>query len=87
LSFSFFSCYNLDYKKEEGNHQSEPETQKQVNRRKEPVRGEKSSQKLWRVLVVAFYMPLLERSFIRDFSLLCLQGAREVGGDVEKVRS
>jgi hypothetical protein len=51
------------------------------------VRGEKSSQKLWRVLVVAFYMPLLERSFIRGFSLLCLEGAREVGGDVEKVRS
>jgi hypothetical protein len=51
------------------------------------VRGEKSSQKPWRVLVVAFYIPLLERSFIRDFSLLCLQGAREVGGDVEKVRS
>jgi hypothetical protein len=51
------------------------------------VRGEKSSQKPWQVLVVAFYMPLLERSFIRDFSLLCLKGAREVGGDVEKVRS
>jgi hypothetical protein len=58
-----------------------------VNRWKEPVRGEKSSQKPWQVLVVAFYMPLLERSFIRDFSLLCLEGAREVGGDVEKVRS
>ncbi len=67
--------------------QSEPETQEQGNPGKEPVRGEKSSQKLWRVLVVAFYMPLLERSFIRDFSLLCLEGAREVGGDVEKVRS
>jgi len=37
--------------------------------------------------MVAFYIPLLERSFIMDFSLLCLQGAREVGGDVEKVRS
>jgi hypothetical protein len=37
--------------------------------------------------VVAFYMPLLERSFIRDFSLLCLKSAREVGGNVEKVRS
>jgi hypothetical protein len=37
--------------------------------------------------MVAFYMLLLERSFIMDFSLLCLQGAREVGGDVEKVRS
>jgi hypothetical protein len=37
--------------------------------------------------VVAFYIPLLERSFIMDFSPLCLKGAREVGGDVEKVRS
>jgi hypothetical protein len=37
--------------------------------------------------MVAFYIPLLERSFIRDLSLLCLKGAREVGGDVEKVRS
>jgi hypothetical protein len=35
----------------------------------------------------SFYMPLLERSFIRDLYLLCLEGAREVGGDVEKVRS
>jgi hypothetical protein len=58
-----------------------------VDRGKEPVRGEKSSQKPWRVLVVAFYMPLLERPFIMDFSHLCLEGAREVGGDVEKVRS
>jgi hypothetical protein len=37
--------------------------------------------------MVAFYMPLLERPFIMDFSPLCLEGAREVGGDVEKVRS
>jgi hypothetical protein len=37
--------------------------------------------------MVAFYMLLLERSFIRDLSPLCLKGAREVGGDVEKVRS
>jgi hypothetical protein len=86
LSFSFFSCYNLDYNKEEGNHQSESGTQYQVNRWKEPVRGEKSSQKPWQVLMVAFYMPLLERS-LRDLSLLCLQCAREVGGEVEKVRS
>jgi transposase, IS605 OrfB family, central region len=50
--------------------QSEPETQEQGNRRKEPVRGEKSSQKLWRVLRVAFAMPLLGRSFVRDFSPL-----------------
>jgi hypothetical protein len=50
--------------------QSEPETQKQGHRRKEPVRGEKSSQKLWRVLRVAFAIPLLGRSFVRDFSPL-----------------
>jgi hypothetical protein len=37
--------------------------------------------------VVAFYITLLERSFIMDLSTLCLKGAREVGGDVEKVRS
>jgi IS605 OrfB family transposase len=50
--------------------QSEPETQEQVDRRKEPVRGEKSSQKLWRVLRVAFAIPLLGRMFVRDFSPL-----------------
>jgi IS605 OrfB family transposase len=50
--------------------QSEPETQEQVYRRKEPVRGEKSSQKLWRVLRVAFVIPLLGKSFVRDFSPL-----------------
>ena len=87
LIFSFFLAIIIDYNKEEGNHQSEPGTQKQGNRRKEPVRGLESGQKPWQVLVVAFYMPLLERSFIRDFSLLCLKGAREVGGNVEKVRS
>jgi hypothetical protein len=35
--------------------------------------GEKSSQKLWQVLMVDFYMSLLEMSFIMDFSLLCLK--------------
>jgi hypothetical protein len=50
--------------------QSEPETQKQVNRRKEPVRGPGSGQKLWRVLRVAFAIPLLGRSFVRDLSPL-----------------
>jgi IS605 OrfB family transposase len=50
--------------------QSEPETQKQGNLRKEPVRGEKSSQKLWRVLRVAFAIPLLGRFCVRDFSPL-----------------
>jgi len=50
--------------------QSESETQKQGNRRKEPVRGPESGQKLWRVLRVAFAIPLLGRSFVRDFSPL-----------------
>ncbi len=50
--------------------QSEPETQEQVYRRKEPVRGPESGQKLWRVLRVAFAIPLLGRLFVRDFSPL-----------------
>ena len=50
--------------------QSEPETQKQGNLRKEPVRGPGSGQKLWRVLRVAFAIPLLGRLFVRDFSPL-----------------
>jgi IS605 OrfB family transposase len=50
--------------------QSEPETQKQVNLRKEPVRGPGSGQKLWRVLRVAFAIPLLGKLFVRDFSPL-----------------
>ena len=50
--------------------QSEPETQEQGNLRKEPVRGPGSGQKLWRVLRVAFVIPLLGRSFVRDFSPL-----------------
>jgi IS605 OrfB family transposase len=50
--------------------QSKPETQKQGNLWKEPVRGEKSSQKLWRVLRVAFAIPLLGGLFVRDFSPL-----------------
>jgi hypothetical protein len=36
--------------------------------------------------MIAFYMLLLARSFIRDLSLLCIKGAREVREDVEKVR-
>jgi IS605 OrfB family transposase len=52
------------------NSQSEPETQEQGNRRKEPVRGPGSGQKLWRVLRVAFAIPLLGRLFVRDFSPL-----------------
>jgi IS605 OrfB family transposase len=50
--------------------QGEPETQEQVYRRKEPVRGPESGQKLWRVLRVAFAIPLLGRLFVRDFSPL-----------------
>ena len=50
--------------------QSKPETQKQVNLWKEPVRGPESGQKLWRVLRVAFVIPLLGKSFARDFSPL-----------------
>ena len=50
--------------------QSESETQKQGNRRKEPVRGPGSGQKLWRVLRVAFAIPLLGRFCVRDFSPL-----------------
>jgi hypothetical protein len=50
--------------------QSEPETQKQGDLRKEPVRGPESGQKLWRVLRVAFAIPLLGRLFVRDFSPL-----------------
>jgi hypothetical protein len=52
------------------NSQSEPETQKQGNLGKEPVRGPGSGQKLWRVLMVALYIPLLGRFFVRDFSPL-----------------
>ena len=50
--------------------QSKPETQKQVNLWKEPVRGLESGQKLWRVLRVALAIPLLGKSFARDFSPL-----------------
>jgi hypothetical protein len=50
--------------------QGEPETQEQGDRRKEPVRGSESGQKLWRVLRVAYAIPLLGRSFVRDFSPL-----------------
>jgi hypothetical protein len=50
--------------------QSEPETQKQGNLWKEPVRGPGSGQKLWRVLRVAFAIPLLGRFCVRDFSPL-----------------
>jgi IS605 OrfB family transposase len=49
----------------------EPKTQQPVNQRKEQVRGEaKTSYKLWQVLRVALTLPILGRSFVRDFSPL-----------------
>ena len=63
----FFEKFLIEMKE---SSQSEPETQEQVDRRKEPVRGPESGQKLWRVLRVAFAIPLLGRSFVRDFSPL-----------------
>jgi hypothetical protein len=50
--------------------QSEPESQKQGNLWKEPVRGPGSGQKPYGVLRVAFAIPLLGRFFVRDFSPL-----------------
>jgi hypothetical protein len=53
------------------NLNSDSETQDQENQRKEPVREEKkSSYKLWRVVKVALGIPILGKSFSRDFSLL-----------------
>jgi len=63
----FFEKFLIEMKE---SSQSEPEAQEQGDQRQEPVRGEKSSQKLWRVLRVAFAIPLLGRSFARDFSPL-----------------
>jgi hypothetical protein len=83
----FLERFLIEMSNRKESSQSKPETQKQGDLRKEPVRGPENGQKPWRVLVVAFYMPLLERSFIRDFSLLCLKGAREVGGGSDQVRS
>ena len=66
----FLEKFLMEVSNRKESSQSEPETQEQGNRRQEPVRGEKSSQKLWRVLRVAFAIPLLGRSFVRDFSPL-----------------
>jgi hypothetical protein len=66
----FLEKFSVEVSNRKESSQSEPETQKQGNRWKEPVRGEKSSQKLWRVLRVAFAIPLLGKSFTRDFSPL-----------------
>jgi len=42
-----------------------------VNCAKEPVRGPENGRKLWRILRLAFAIPLLGGSFVRDFSSLC----------------
>jgi IS605 OrfB family transposase len=66
----FLERFLIEMSNRNKSSQSEPETQEQVDRRKEPVRGPGSGQKLWRVLRVAFAIPLLGRSFVRDFSPL-----------------
>jgi IS605 OrfB family transposase len=66
----FLERFLIEMSNRNKSSQSEPETQEQVYRRKEPVRGPESGQKLWRVLRVAFAIPLLGRSFVRDFSPL-----------------
>jgi hypothetical protein len=66
----FLEKFLMEMSNRKESSQSEPETQKQVDRRKEPVRGPEGGQKLWRVLRVAFAIPLLGRSFVRDFSPL-----------------
>jgi hypothetical protein len=66
----FLERFLVEMSNRKESSQSEPETQEQVDRRKEPVRGSESGQKLWRVLRVAFAIPLLGRLFVRDFSLL-----------------
>ncbi len=51
--------------------ESEPGTQEQVNQWKEPVRGVfYGTQKAWQVLKVALGIPILGKSFNRDFSPL-----------------
>jgi hypothetical protein len=66
----FLEKFLMEVSNKKESPQSEPETQKQVNLGKEPVRGLESGQKLWRVLRVALAVPLLGRSFARDFSPL-----------------
>jgi IS605 OrfB family transposase len=66
----FLERFLMEMSNRNKSSQSEPETQKQGNRRKEPVRGPGRGQKLWRVLRVAFAIPLLGRLFVRDFSPL-----------------
>jgi IS605 OrfB family transposase len=66
----FLERFLVEVSNRKESSQSEPETQEQGHRRKEPVRGPESGQKLWRVLRVAFVIPLLGKCFVRDFSPL-----------------
>jgi len=66
----FLEKFLVEMSNRKESSQSEPETQEQGNLRKEPVRGPEGGQKLWRVLRVALYIPLLGRFFVRDFSPL-----------------
>jgi IS605 OrfB family transposase len=51
--------------------ESEPKTQESVNRRKEHLRASAyAGVKLWQVLKVALGIPVLGKSFVRDFSPL-----------------
>jgi hypothetical protein len=66
----FLEKFLMEMSNRKESSQSEPETQEQGNQRKEPVRGSESGQKPYGVLRVAFAIPLLGRSFVRDFSPL-----------------
>jgi len=66
----FLEKFLMEMSNRKGSSQSEPETQKQVNLWKEPVRGPESGQKPYGVLRVAFAISLLGRLFVRDFSPL-----------------
>jgi len=66
----FLEKFLIEVSNRKESSQSEPETQEQGNLWKEPVRGPQSGQKLWRVLRVAFAIPLLGGLFVRDLSPL-----------------
>jgi len=50
--------------------ESDPATQEQASGWNKPVRGPAEGQKSWRVLRAVLTFPLLEKSFVRDFSPL-----------------
>jgi IS605 OrfB family transposase len=66
----FLERFLMEMSNRKESRQSEPETQKQGNLGKEPVRGPESGQKPYGVLRVAFAIPLLGGLFVRDFSPL-----------------